>query len=176
MILQGNEGFANLIDEIPASAHTFYEYKFPYSLLGISKDFIKNIGIGVMIVDTYGQGAIGSTPYDETCFDNVTTPYSKDPSSSMEKEDKDVFTYALARVGKGGGSSYVAPAVPASEITYSLNGNILTLNAENARAMVSGVDGRLVFSGDVKGEQTLILRTGFYVLNLNGRGHTLLVK
>lgn len=99
--LTGTDGFVDLKGEIDATAHTFYEYKFPLSLLGISESYIKNQGIGVMVVDTYGQGAIGSTPYDPTCFDNVKTPYSKDPSSSAEKEDTDLFTYAMARIGKG---------------------------------------------------------------------------
>ena len=53
-----------------------------------------------MVIDTYGQGATGCTPYDPTVFDNALTPYSKDNSSSAEKEDKDTFTYAHARIGK----------------------------------------------------------------------------
>lgn len=99
-VLKGNDGFVDLINEIPADQHTFYEWKFPLSKLGITEDYIKNTGIGVMVIDTYGQGATGSTPYDPTVFDNAKTAYSKDDSSSAEKEDKDVFTYSLARIGK----------------------------------------------------------------------------
>lgn len=99
-MLQTNDNFVDLINEIPKDQHTFYEWKFPLSKLGITEDYIKNTGIGVMVIDTYGQGATGSTPYDPTCFDNAKTPYSKDNSSSAEKEDTDCFTYAHARIGK----------------------------------------------------------------------------
>ena len=68
--------------------------------LGITESYIKTQGIGVMVIDTYGQGAIGSLPYDPTVYDNVNVEYSKDPSSSNEKEDKDCFTYSMARIGK----------------------------------------------------------------------------
>lgn len=99
-MLLGNDNFVDLINEIPKDQHTFYEWKFPLSKLGITEDYIKNTGIGVMVIDTYGQGATGSTPYDPTCFDNANTPYSKDKSSSAEKEDLDKFTYSHARIGK----------------------------------------------------------------------------
>lgn len=100
LLLLGNDNFVDLIDEIPQDQHTFYEWKFPLSKLGITENYIKDTGIGVMVIDTYGQGATGSTPYDPTCFDNAQTPYSKDESSSAEKEDLDCFTYAHARIGK----------------------------------------------------------------------------
>lgn len=98
--LKGNDGFVDIIDEIETKYHTFYEWKLPLNILGITEDYIKNEGIGVMVIDTYGQGATGSTPYDPTVFDNANTPYSKDKSSSAEKEDKDCFTFAHARIGK----------------------------------------------------------------------------
>ena len=98
--LKSNDGFVDLIGEIEPKYHTFYEWKLPLATLGITEDYIRNYGIGVMAIDTYGQGAIGSTPHDPTVFDNAATPYSKDDSSSAEKEDKDVFTLAHARIGK----------------------------------------------------------------------------
>lgn len=103
--LKGNDGFVDLIDEIDPKYHTFYEWKFPLATLGITESYIKNEGIGVMVIDTYGQGAIGCTPYDPTVFDNAAESYSKDPSSSKEKEDKDIFTYSLARIGNLGNAS-----------------------------------------------------------------------
>ena len=98
--LTGETGFADLKSEIDATAHTFYEWKFPLSLLGISADYIDEYGIGVMYVDIYGSSPIGGTPYDPSYFDNASKEYSMDPSSSMEKEDEDVITYAPARIGK----------------------------------------------------------------------------
>lgn len=98
--LTGETGFADLKSEIATTAHTFYEWKFPLSLLGVSADYIAEYGIGVMYVDIYGSSPIGGTPYDPTYFDNASKEYSMDPSSSMEKEDEDVITYAPARIGK----------------------------------------------------------------------------
>lgn len=97
--LRTNEGFVDLIGEVNRDKHTFYEWKFPLSKLGITEQYIKDKGIGVMVIDTYGQGATGSTPYDPTVFDNAAVSYSKDPSTSKEKEDMDVFTYRHARIG-----------------------------------------------------------------------------
>ena len=113
--LFGNDGFVDLIDEIDRKYHTFYEWKLPLSVLGITEDYIKNTGIGLMVIDTYGQGATGSTPHDPTVLDVASTPYSKDESSSAEKEDKDVFTYAHARIGKLRSSAGVNSPVSAAD-------------------------------------------------------------
>lgn len=109
--LKGNDGFVDLRQEIDDKYHTFYEWKLPLSLLGITEDYIRNYGIGLMVIDTYGQGATGCTPYDPTVFDNANTPYSKDESSSAEKEDTDVFTYAHARIGKLAPTEGITPAL-----------------------------------------------------------------
>lgn len=128
MILQTNDNFVDIIGEVPTDQHTFYEWKFPLSKLGITEDYIKNTGIGVMVIDTYGQGATGSTPYDPTCFDNATTPYHGDDSSSAEKNDEDCFTYKHARIGKlstSGGVENVNAAVAESDAPveyYNLQG------------------------------------------------------
>ena len=99
-VLTGNSGFVDLKSEIATTAHTFYEWKFPLSLLGVSADYIAEYGIGVMYIDIYGSSPIGGTPYDPSYFDTASKEYSMDPSSSMEKEDEDVITYAPARIGK----------------------------------------------------------------------------
>lgn len=128
MILQTNDNFVDLIGDVPTDQHTFYEWKFPLSKLGITEDYIRNTGIGVMVIDTYGQGATGSTPYDPTCFDNAATPYHGDDSSSAEKNDEDYFTYKHARIGKlstSGGVENVNAAVAESDAPveyYNLQG------------------------------------------------------
>lgn len=99
-LLKGNSGFTDLRSEIDDDAHTFYEFKFPLSMMGITADYIKNTGIGVMVVDYYGASAHASLPYDPSFYDNVFAGYSQDNSSSKEKEDQDVVTYAPARIGK----------------------------------------------------------------------------
>lgn len=98
-VLEGNTGFVDLKSEAK-DGHTFYEWKFPLSLFGINANYIKDYGIGVMYVDIYGSSPVGGTPYDPSYFDNAKEEYSKDPSSSMEKEDEDEITYAPARIGK----------------------------------------------------------------------------
>ncbi|MDE5807696.1 MAG: chitobiase/beta-hexosaminidase C-terminal domain-containing protein, partial [Muribaculaceae bacterium] len=101
-LLKGNEGFVDLRSEIDDDAHTFYEFKLPLSSLGITADQIRNQGIGFMYLDKYGTSPVGGTPYDPSFFDNVNGSYSQDVSSSQEKEDEDVITYAPARIGKMG--------------------------------------------------------------------------
>ena len=99
-LLEGNTGFVDLRGEVDDTAHTFYEFKFPLSMMGITADYIRNTGIGVQVVDFYGGSAHSSLPYDPSFYDNVFEPYSRDKSSSKEKEDQEVVTYAPARVGK----------------------------------------------------------------------------
>lgn len=52
-----------------------------------------------MLVSTFGCSGIGSIPYDPTVYDVVADPYSADTSSSAEKNDLDIFTYNMARIG-----------------------------------------------------------------------------
>lgn len=119
-ILTGNTGFADLKEQIAKlggkdSDHTFYEFKFPLSDLGINEEYIKKYGIGVMIVDIYGSSAHSCTPYDPSMFDAVNESYSQDPSTSKEKEDVDVITYGFARIGKLAGSTSAVETVVAEE-------------------------------------------------------------
>lgn len=99
-VLTGNTGFVDLRSEIADNAHTFYEFKIPLSVLGITTDYIAEKGIGVMYIDKYGTSPVGGTPYDPSYFDNVAGSYSLDKSTSKEKEDEDVITYAPARIGR----------------------------------------------------------------------------
>lgn len=100
-LLLGNEGF---VDMIPLghtkSYDTFYEMKIPFTALGITKDYLETNGIGVMHVSTFGESSIASTPFDMTTLDKAELDYTKDPSSTHEKEDLDTFTTPLARIGK----------------------------------------------------------------------------
>lgn len=125
--LTGNDGWVDMSSEISDSAHTFYEFKFPLSMLGITKDYIENTGIGVQYIDVYGCSGVGGTPYDPAYFDHVMESYSKDPSSSQEKEDEDILTYSPARIGKMGSSTNInvvnveSPA-DATPIYFNLQG------------------------------------------------------
>lgn len=98
--LTKSSGFVDLKSKVETSAHTFYEWKFPLSLLGITADYIEKYGIGVMYIDVLGSSPHGGVPYDASYFDNASKSYAGDTSTSKEKEDEDVITYAPARIGK----------------------------------------------------------------------------
>lgn len=83
-----------------ASLDMCYEMAIPLDLLGISASELTSNGIGIMKVSTYGTSGMNSLPADPATWDNATEEYSKDPSSSHEKEDADHFTVPLARIGK----------------------------------------------------------------------------
>ena len=80
----------------------FYTMTIPYSALGITKDDVKNNGIGVMHVSTYGASGVASIPMDDSMYDNAAEEYSSDGSTTKEKEDQDIITAPLARIGKAG--------------------------------------------------------------------------
>ena len=76
-----------------------YEMRIPLAKLGIDKQHIKTEGIGIIKVSTFGTSGMNSLPYDKSMSDNAHLPYSADPSTSKEKEDKDHITCKLARIG-----------------------------------------------------------------------------
>ncbi|GAB3814446.1 hypothetical protein GCM10028820_10410 [Tessaracoccus terricola] len=82
------------------SQDTIYEMKIPFATLGTTRESLEANGIGVMLISTFGQSAIGSLPHDPATLDAATDPYSADDSTSAEKEDWDGFTAQFARLGK----------------------------------------------------------------------------
>ena len=105
MIFDNNSAWEDLSVGHNSSLDTFYTITIPYTALGITKDYIKNNGIGVMHISTFGESGIASIPADESMYDNATEPYSQDPSSTAEKEDEDIITCSFARIGKEGGAN-----------------------------------------------------------------------
>ncbi|MBR2279664.1 MAG: starch-binding protein [Ruminococcus sp.] len=102
-----------------ASMDMFYEISIPLKNLDISADDIENNGIGIMQISTYGTSAMDTLPFDPSTQDNAAKPYSKDSSTTMEKEDEDHITVPLARIGKalsGGGGGGTPTPMP--EIIY----------------------------------------------------------
>ena len=92
---------------------TMYEMAIPLSALGIDKAYLETYGIGAMHISTFGQSGITSIPADASMVDNAAEPYSCDESTSAEKEDTDVITCDLARVGRALNPT-VVPTVSAS--------------------------------------------------------------
>lgn len=82
---------------------SFYEIKIPLSTLGITRSHIESNGVGAMLVATRGESALDCIPYDLSMVDNALGDYSSDPSTSAEKDDIDVVTASLARIGNSGG-------------------------------------------------------------------------
>ncbi len=96
---------------------SFYEMKIPFETLGITKSQLTTNGIGAMLVATRGESALDCIPYDLSMVDNATGDYSADPSTSMEKEDVDIITSSLARIGAGGDT----PVPPPTELPLQVN-------------------------------------------------------
>lgn len=78
---------------------TFCVLTLPLKYLDVTASDIESKGIGVMSITTYGKSGMGSLPMDMTFLDNATEAYSQDDSTSAEKEDSDLVTTALARLG-----------------------------------------------------------------------------
>lgn len=93
---------------------TMYEMVIPFSSLGITKDYLESYGIGAMHISTFGQSGITSIPADPSMVDNSCNPYSCDDSTSAEKEDTDIITCDLARIGRDSGDVPVRPTTSAT--------------------------------------------------------------
>ena len=104
---------------------SFYEIQIPLATLGIDANYIKNNGIGAMLVATRGESGLDCIPFDDTMLDNVKGSYSADASTSKEKEDEDVITSPLARIGN---TSVVDP-IPGDDPTPV--GDPLTITANS---------------------------------------------
>lgn len=95
-----------------AKLDMFYEISIPLRNLDISASDIETNGIGVMKISTFGISGMDCLPYDLSMADNAAQPYSKDSSTSAEKEDEDHITVPMARVGTASPSGPVNPVTP----------------------------------------------------------------
>ncbi len=79
-----------------------YKYQITISLagLGIDKAYLKQTGISVMTFSTFGASMMDALPWCKNLVDNASKAYSKDDSTSQEKEDVDVYDVPLARIGR----------------------------------------------------------------------------
>lgn len=97
------------------SLDSAYEISIPFKTLGIDKNHLESSGISVMNVMTFGESGMNSLPVDLSMSDNADKPYSKDSSSSMEKEDPDHITVPLAKIGKFNGTPSPRPTQKETE-------------------------------------------------------------
>ena len=79
---------------------TFFEIKIPLKALGINREWLEANGIGARIIATRGESALDCCPHDPSMVDNVFAEYGKDNSTTHEKDDLDLITYAMADVAK----------------------------------------------------------------------------
>lgn len=100
MVESSSSNWVNFLDEgHSTSQDTFYTMTIPLESLGITRSQLESRGIEVMHISTFGESGIGSVPMDMTMLDNATEEYSADASTSAEKEDTDVITVPLAKIG-----------------------------------------------------------------------------
>ncbi len=177
-LLKGNTGFVDLRSEIDDDAHTFYEFKIPLSLLGITDDYIRTNGIGVMYVDKYGVSPVGGTPYDPSYFDNPFDEYSYGDNTSKEKEDEDIITYAPARIGAGAPlSTNTIKSDRDLTANFRLGEGFIEFYGLNGEAVsVSSVDGRSMFNSRSTSDVTVELPAGIYIINIDGVGKAVRVR
>lgn len=76
-----------------------WQMKIPLETLNITKAELEANGIGVMFVLSDGGSGMDCLPWDAAMVDNAAKPYSKDESTSAEKEDEDIITTPFARIG-----------------------------------------------------------------------------
>lgn len=177
-LLKGNTGFVDLRSEIDDDAHTFYEFKIPLSLLGITDDYIRTNGIGVMYVDKYGVSPVGGTPYDPSYFDNPFDEYSYGDNTSKEKEDEDIITYAPARIGAGAPlSTNTIKSDRDLTANFRLGEGFIEFYGLNGEAVsVSSIDGRNMFNSRNTSDVTVDLPAGIYIINIDGVGKAVRVR
>ena len=76
-----------------------YMVTIPLDSLKIDKDYLEKTGIGVMFSISDGASGMQFLPYDPSQIDNAREAYSKDSSTSKEKEDLDEVTSSFAAIG-----------------------------------------------------------------------------
>ena len=101
MLLSNSSEWEDLLPGHKTTLDTMYTMTIPYEALGVTKEYVKNNRIGIMHLSTYGLSGIACIPNDESMYDNATEAYLQDPSSTREKEDTDVITASLAKLGGG---------------------------------------------------------------------------
>lgn len=100
-LFSSSSNWVNMLNEgHDTKQDTMYSMTIPLESLGIDREYIENNGIGVMHISTFGQSGTASIPYDKSMLDVATEEYGPDASTSAEKEDYDVITTSLARIGK----------------------------------------------------------------------------
>ena len=130
-LYSNSSNWVNMLNEgHDTKQDTMYSMTIPLKSLGIDKDYIENNGIGVMHISTFGQSGTASIPFDKSMLDVATEPYGPDESTSAEKEDYDVITAPLARIGNLSGSTVKVNEVTASKESPQVVGTSIDLTTK----------------------------------------------
>ncbi len=87
---------------------SFYEMKIPLSAIGTTATNIANNGIGAIFFGTRNESMLDCVPFDAaSMLDNTMQEYHAGDNTSKEKEDDDLITVPLARIGKGGSTPVI---------------------------------------------------------------------
>ena len=103
---------AGPVSGLKAHSHefdTFFEMVIPFKALGINREWLEANGIGARVIATRGESALDCIPFDPSMVDNTFGEYAKDPSTTHEKDDLDVITYAMADIAKVRDLSNIQP-------------------------------------------------------------------
>lgn len=76
-----------------------YQVTIPLATLGVTRSDIETTGLGVMAFSTFGESMMDALPWTPNLVDVASEAYSKDSSTSQEKEDSDAYDVPLARIG-----------------------------------------------------------------------------
>ena len=127
---------------------TFYEIAIPLASLGITASEVASNGVGAMLIGTRGESGMDCVPFDPTMLDNVMGSYSKDDSTSKEKEDTDDITVPLAKIGAQGSdpiptqaTTPTTPTQPTQPTQPDVPTSDLTVNAKSNLFNGTGVSG-----------------------------------
>lgn len=87
-----------------ASGH-LYQVTIPLASIDITKSDIESNGIAVVAFSTFGESMMDALPWTPNLVDVAAEAYSKDSSTSQEKEDFDDYNVRLASIGVLNGAS-----------------------------------------------------------------------
>ena len=148
-LFSSSSNWVNMLNEgHDTKQDTMYSMTIPLESLGIDREYIENNGIGVMHISTFGQSGTASIPYDKSMLDVATEEYGPDASTSAEKEDYDVITTSLARIGK---LEIVENTVKVNEVTASKESPQVAGTSIDLTAKAEG-EGTLSYKYEVNSE------------------------
>ncbi|MGN1394223.1 MAG: PKD domain-containing protein [Succinivibrionaceae bacterium] len=92
-------GYEDLLASNAGASGRLYQVAIPLESLDITASDIENNGLGLFAFSTFGESMMDALPWTPNLIDVASEAYSKDDSTSQEKEDVDEYDVRLAAVG-----------------------------------------------------------------------------